>query len=453
MKAFLLLCSLAICTINCLAQTDEPPAPPLTGQEVAENSAPAPRYEDNVRPLSGVQNYDVGTRTEYMNMIVPAFTFSGSYGTNPGYSYGPSGETVWGSTTNLGGSLRLMRGSTNKLFSMSYLGSGELNSYDSNRNTQVHSLEITQSITTGRWTYLVGDTLSYSPNAYGGYTPLLFPGIGTSTPGGGFQPGVTPNDSVLTSQNTQLNNTALGQVTYGLSRVSSLTGSVSYGILRYLDGDFLDNHQLNLTGGFDHRFGRNTMGVSYTYSKFMYDQFEEDFGTHTIHLTYARRIIGRVSLALRGGPSIRSTNAGVFSDTNTDFTGSASLQYAGTKTNYALSYSRAVTGGSGVVIGALTDTVSVSGSAQMTRSLTANASGGYTRNSAIYETYSQIVGAGMNYNTFFIGAGISRQVGRYMSLAMGYRGQRQTSDVRTANFTSHAAVVSLQWRLRPIRLQ
>mgnify|MGYP005813899583 CR=1 FL=1 len=448
MKELLLLFSVMFGAVNVLAQATEPPPPAATGIQ-DEETAP-PRYEDNVRPLSGVQNYDLGTRTEYMNVLIPAFTFSGSYGTNPGYTYGPSGQTVWGSTTNLGGSLKLMKGSAAKLFSMSYMGSGQLNSYNSDLNTQVHSLDLTQSITTGRWTYLLGDTLSYQPNAYGAYAPLLFPGISTGGPGGGFQPGVTPNDTVLTSQNTQLNNTAVGQVTYGLSRASTITGSVSYGVLHYLDGDFLDNRQLNATGGFDHRFGRSTMGIAYTHSRFMYDNIDENFNTNTIHLTYGRRVIGRVSITLEGGPTLQTTNAGSISDTTVDFTGGATLQYAGARTNYALSYNRAVTGGSGVMVGALSDSVSLSATRQLTRVLTGNISGGYSQNSAIN---SDIAVAGLNYKTFFVAAGISQQIGRYLTLGLGYRGQRQTADSAAGNFTSHAAVVSVQWKFRPIRLE
>jgi hypothetical protein len=449
MKTSLLLFSVLLGAVNCLGQATEPPPPAATGVQVADTN-PLPRYEDNVRPLSGVQNFDVGTRTEYMNVLIPAFTFSGSYGTNPGLQSGTQGETVWGYTTNLGGSLDMMRGSAAKLFSMSYRGSAQLNSYNSSLNTQIHSLDMTESITTGRWTYVLGDTLSYQPNAYGAYAPLLFPGIGTGIPGGGLQNGVTPNDTVLTSQNTQLSNTSIGQVTYGLSRASSVTGSVSYGILHYLEGDLLDNRQLNATGGFDHRFGRNTMGVSYTHSRFMYDNIDQNFYTNTIHLTYGRRVIGRFSLSLEAGPTLRTLTTGSNSSTSTDVSGSASFQYTSNRTNFSLGYARAVTGGSGVLIGAITDTVSFSADRRLSHTLSANAAAGYSKNSEI-NTGNTVTGT--DYKTFFVGAGISQQIGRYLSFGLGYRGQRQTSDLAIANLTSHSAVVTMQWRFRPLRLK
>lgn len=449
MKTLLLLFSVLLGAVNCLAQATEPPPPAATGLQDTETTPP-PRYEDNVRPLSGVQNYDVGTRTDHMNVLIPAFTFSGSYGTNPGLQAGTQGETVWGSTTNLGGSLEMMRGSAAKLFSMSYRGSAQLNSYNSDLNTQIHSLDMTESITAGRWTYVLGDTLAYQPNAYGAYAPLLFPGVGTGAPGGGLQSGVTPNDTVLTSQNTQLSNTAVGQITYGLSRASSVTGSVSYGILHYLEGDLLDNRQLNATGGFDHRFGRNTMGVSYTHSRFMYDNIDENFYTNTIHLTYGRRVIGRFSLSLEAGPTLRTITTGTTSTTNTDVSGSASFQYTGNRAGFGLTYARAVTGGSGVMIGAITDSASFSADRRISHTFSTNVNAGYSRNS---EINAGTTGAGTDYKTFFAGAGISQQIGRYLSIGLGYRGQRQTSDLAAANLTSHSAVVSVQWRFRPLRLQ
>lgn len=444
MKSFLLLLSVLVGAATCVAQSTEPPAPAATGVNT-EDSTPPPRYEDNVRPLSGVQNFDVGTRTDRMNILVPAFTMSGSYGTNPGYSFGPQGDTVWGAMTNLGGSLQMMRGNASHLFSMSYLGSAQLNSYNSDLNTQIHSLGLRESITAGRWNFVLGDTFAYQPNAYGANPLLLYPGINTGNPDT-FRPGTGPNDTVLTSQNTQISNTGVGQISYGITRASSITGNVSYGILHYLEGDLLDGRQLNATGGFDHRFGHDAMGVSYTYSRFMYDNVDQTFDTNTVHLTYGHRIIGRFSMALEVGPTFRNIQTGGTSTRDVNVSGSANLQYTGNRSGFGLSYIRAVTGGSGVTVGAITDSVSFSADRKLSREFTGNATAGYSNNSGI-------TGPETGYKTLFVGAGVSRLIGRYLSFGLGYRGQRQTSDSTAANFTSHAAVVSMQWQFRPIRLQ
>lgn len=444
MKSYFLLLTTVLIAATVVAQNAEPPVAPAIG---VEDTAPAParRYEDNVRPLSGVQNFDLGGRVDRMNVLIPAFTMSGSYGTNPANQTGSQGETVWGYTTNIGGSLQMMRGSTARLFSLAYQGSAQLNSYDSDVNTQVHSLDLTQTITSGRWTYVLGNTLAYQPNAYGAHPALLYPGIDSGTPGGELRPGITPNDSILNSPNSQISNTSVGQITYGLSRVSSLTGSFSYGMLHFLEGDLLDTRQLSATGGFDRRFGRNTIGVSYTYSRFMYDHFDESFDTNTIHLTYGRRLLGRFSMTLAAGPTFRNRNTGSMSEVSTDVSGSATLQYASTRSTLAMSYARAVTGGSGVTAGAITDSIAVSGDRKLSRTFSANANAGYTINSEMF-------GAGTDYKTLFVGAGFARTIGRYLTFGLGYRGQQQTGNLASAEFTSHSAVVSMQWRFRPVRI-
>jgi hypothetical protein len=442
MKKYLLLMSIVLVAVGGVAQTEVPEPPVPTSTETAASSAP--RYEDNVRPLSGVQNFDLGNRADRMNVLTPSFTLSESYGTNPGLTFGADDPTVWGSTTNIGGSLRLARGDTRKLLSLSYGGSAQISGYNSDLNTQIHSLEFTQTVTAGRWTYLVGDTFTYQPNAFAANGAFLYPGSDAGT-GSTIQPGIAPDTSILSQQNPQLNNTAIGQVTYGLSRASTVTGSFSYGILHYLEGDFLDTRQLNATGGYDHRFGRNTVGVEYTYSKFMYENLVQNFDTNTVQMTYGRRLLGRFSIALGAGPTFRSANFGGISTHDVDVSGRASLRYAGNRTGLSLSYDRGVTGGSGVTAGAITDSLSASADRNLTPTLSGNFSIGFSKNK------SDSVGA--EFNNVTVGTGVSRSIGRYMSLSLGYRGQRQTGNNASSNLSTHSVVASFMWHFRPVRLQ
>ena len=186
---------------------------------------------------------------------------------------------------------------------------------------------------------MLGDTLTYQPNAFAANGALLFPGSDIATPGSDLKPGTGPNSSVL-AQNKQLSNTALGQISYGLSRSSVLTSSVSYGVLHYLDDNFLDTHEVKVTGGYDHSFGHNTVGVKYTYSKFMYDNVDANFYTNTMQATYGRRIIGRLSFNLGAGPTFRMTTTGATSITDADMSAHAGLMYYGSRTNVQLTYER-----------------------------------------------------------------------------------------------------------------
>lgn len=425
------------------AQSTTPPAPPLSGTVNTAETTPPPRYEDNVRPLGGVQNFDLGSRTELFNLLTTAFDFSQSYGTNPGLQTGTGGETAWGGTTNVGGTLQLMRTDTAQHFSLSYRGAAQLNSYNSDLNTQIHALHLSESINAGRWNYVLGNDLSYEPNAFGANPPIMFPG--TDFVGGGFRPGVGPDSTIFTEQNTRLTNTTVGQVTYGLSRISSLTANVSYGILHYTNNDFLDTRQLTSTANYNHRFGRNTIGMGYTYSRFMYSAADENFDTHAAEFSYGRRVIGRVSIEVAAGPTFTRIHLGPISSLDITANARSTLKYVGTRTTLSLGYSRAVTAGSGITPGALTDNVYGTASRRLSQSVRVNLSVGYARNVGTESAST--------YNSVYAATDITRDIGRYLSMSLGYAGQRQTSDIGAANLSSHAAVVSLHWRFRPVRLQ
>jgi hypothetical protein len=443
MKKQLVLASVLLIAACGFGQTADPQSVPA-GPVETENASTAPRYEENVRPLSGVQNYDLGYRADRFNLLTPSFAFSEAYGTNPGLSFGTNTEPVWASTTTVGGSLDMERGNARRLFTTSYQGSGQFSSYDSSLNTHLHKFDVTQSVQSGRWDFLIGDAVTYQPNAYGASAPLIYAGNQVPTDSG-FSPGVTPNSTILTQQANQISNTAVGQLSYGLSRMSVLTANGSFGILRYLDGGFLDSKQFTAGGGFDHKFGRNTVGVSYNYARFMYDGLAPDFDTNTVQLTYARRVVGRFTFAIGAGPMITKITTGSVTDTQLDVSARASFEYAGNRSRMGIGYTRGVTGGSGLTPGAVTDSITGSGERQLTRSVSWNFAGGFSRNSATLTA--------TEFNTVYVSTGIAHLVGRYVSISMGYRGQKQTSNSSIQDLSTNAVVASVVWHFRPVRLR
>lgn len=440
MKTKVFLLSFVLTSAFAVAQSTQPPS------TAVEAEAPIPRFEDNIRPLSGVQDYDLGTRTEKLNTLSPSLSISESYGTNPGLIVDATNKTTWGSVTNLGGALRLAKGNGPKLFTLDYRGTGQINSYDSDRNTQIHALNFVGQVQSGRWTYVVGDDLSYQPNAYGAYNSLLYPGVGSSISGSDIQPGVTTGNGILSSTGSkQFTSATFGQVNYQLSRKSEITFNGTFNLLNYIEGPYLDTRQYTGTVAYDHRFRRDTLGVSYSYSKLTYSGVDEDFDVNTVHLTYGRRIIGRYSIMLGIGPSFQRTNFTTGSVNNVYVSGEATLRYAGTWAATSISYMRSVTGGSGIVTGAMTDSIAASLDKKLSRNVSMNLGGGYTYNTGHTST--------SEFKNFYVSGGISRQVGRYVIVALGYRGQQQFGNATYEEIRSHAAVASLIWNLKPIRLR
>ena len=126
------------------------------------------------------------------------------------------------------------------------------------------------------------------------------------------------------------------------------------------------------------------------------------------------------------------------------------------RTNVAANYSHGVSGGGGVLAGALADTVSGSVSRQWTRTLNASGNVGYSRNSGL-----GVVGnATPNHQTYdywFVGVDVSHPWGRELSLQGSYHLQYQNSNSSFCvgvtcgtNVIVHEFSFGVGWRRQPI---
>jgi hypothetical protein len=429
-----------IATLAGAQSTQAPPSPAVSG--TAQDTPSTPTYEPSDRPLSGVQNQDIGISSESRNTLVPYFTMSTGWVSNaPRIT---QNNAVEGSgLTSLSGSISLLRDSRNDLTSLSYTGGGQIYTLDSSLNSQFHRFDFSQRFIAGRWTFLVADGMTYQADAFVSTPALLFPGLPNGPGGVGYKPGVSPNETIIGQNIPRINNSSSGQVTYGFSRATSLTANASYGLLHYFDAGFLNTKQLGTGAGLDHRFGRNTVGVNYNFSRFTYDNFAERFDSHSIQAMFSRVLTGRWSFQAGGGPSIVVTGFGPFSSSKVYGGGTVGFQYHRQKSDIGILYGRAVTNGAGVAPGAITDTLGLTLSRRLSRTVMANVSGGYARNSGLFDN--------SGFNTFNVGAGLSRDIGRYSSASLGYSLQRQTGTAYPG-LTNQGVTVSFRWGVKPIVL-
>lgn len=418
---------------------EQAPTPAVSG--AVQDSTAAPTYVPSDKPLSGVEYQDIGASSASRNIFSPSFTVSSGWVSNAprltkGSSYDGSG------LTSLSGTIQLNRDSKNNVTSLSYTGGGQIYSADSGLNGQFHALNVSEQFIAGRWTFLVADALTYQNDAFVTAPSLLAPGL-PGYGGFGYKPGVVPDESLIGQNIARINNASSGQFTYGFTRKTTLTGNFSYGVLHYIDAGFLNSNQWNAGGGLDHRFGRNTVGVNYSLTRFSYENYFEEFDSHNVQVVFSRVLTGRWSFQAGGGPSIVVTNFGPVRDTKVYGGATAGFHYHRSNSDIGIRYSRAVTNGAGVVPGAITDSVGVELSRKLTRAMSANLSGGYARNSGIY------VNSG--FNTFYAGTGISHQLGRYSTASIGYSLQRQTGS-NYPGLINQGVTVSLRWGFRPIVL-
>jgi len=415
------------------------------------------------RPLTGVQNLTLGSSEASRNMLLFGFNVGETADSN---ALLQNGSTAWQAVTSVSGNLALQRTTQRNELDLRFSGGGVFYTQQAYQNSAFTNFEISDSMTLNRWNILVSNSVGYFPESpiynafptFGGYNYNPFNYL---TNPGNLVPGLTPSQSIYTTQTQRLTYTAAGQVQYGLSPRSSVTASASFGLLQFFDFDFLNGKQLNVTTGYNRNLtAKDTLAVSYSYGRFWYDQSDFYFYSHTVYLSYARRLAGRLALRVYGGPQFVYSKG--LSQQDTFGSGGVSLNYQLSRTALGLTYSHGVTGGSGVLVGASTDSVNASANRNLTRLWSGSANISYNRNSNLYaiSTVPGVTGlTGTDYSNIGVGGSVSHPLGRAANVFFGYTYQHQTSGTVctttncTNNFNRHLITAGFSWQARPVRLQ
>jgi hypothetical protein len=313
---------------------------------------------------------------------------------------------------------------------------------------------------------MFGDQLSYtsqSPFGFGGLGGLNNLGVGLGNGVGStsqFRPGFLPDQSILINGSPQLSNAAIGEVDYALSHRSSLTFAGSYDNLYFVNSGFHAGSSAAFQGGYNHSLDRmNSIAVFYGFSEFMFGNLAQKIQNHSVQISYARRITGRLSFQVGAGPMVelfRSPLAGP--GTVATWTASASLNYQHRHTGTALNYNHLATGGSGVLAGASTDLFSGSMNHSFNRDWEGEVSSGYSRNHALQQTTPNA--STISPQGWFATARVSRHFVRYGSLYVSYGVSGETGlgavctlPACTANSLAHTVAIGYNWGLRPVVLE
>jgi hypothetical protein len=369
-------------------------------------------------------------------------------------------------STFLTGRLALDRSSGRSSLALDYLTGGSFSNDSNQGNSGIQSLNFCDRITLGRWSTMFGDQLSYtsqSPFGFGGLGGLnnlgvsLGTGLGVSSQ---FRPGFLPDQSVLIYGSPQLSNGVIGEVDYALSHRSAVTFAGSYDVLDFVDAGFQNSHSFSLQGGYNYLLDRlNSIAVFYRFSDITFSHGSQAIQDHSVQFSYARRITGRLSLQVAGGPDVQlyqAPLAGPSTIWTWAVSGALSYQYRGA--NIELNYSRLVTGGSGVLQGSQTGLISSSFSHNFNKDWKGSLSGGYSNNQALQQTTPN--GNSVSVQAWYATAQVNRQFVRYGSLYISYgvSGQTGLADVCSltacqANSLTHTVTLGYNWGLRPIVLE
>lgn len=330
--------------------------------------------------------------------------------------------------TTLSGSLGYLSSSPNKPFSLVYSGGylySSVQGYPTSSTFQ--NLAASQVLATKNWNFVVDDAVSYLPESP--TTGLSgIPGLGDI----GVVPvqiGDEPTQSILTNYATRVGNGLNGGATRTISRSLSINGSASWQILHFSGNEGIDSTEEMGSAGPTYRIDARSSAsasVVYAYTNNTYLGNSYPFESEGINLQYQRQVSRFFSVNVTAGPqrTFGSGSTASLIPSQTTVVGSAGINYARRGTSASVSFSRATNAGSGVLFGALTDTLVGTVRRQFSRNWQGALTASYSKSTAL----EQIPGFDQNYQGIYGGGQLSRRLGRSFSGYFSYTAVTQSEE-------------------------
>jgi hypothetical protein len=423
---------------------------------------PAQLGPDN-RPLTGIQDLSLGVPLDRHSYWQPHAEVDFTADSEPPVSGTGGGWTTW---TTLVGGVDLHRYSGQSELTFEYLGGGVFSNDGSAGNGVIQDANFDAQFSFRRWTLTLIDELRYTPElAFGN---VGFGGIASYLPVPVSLP-FGDAETILNAFGQRLTNATGAQADVKLSRKSSLTFSGGYSELYFFDQDLLNSTAIYAQAGYNHQLGRtDSIGVSYVYNGFRYSNFAQSIDTHSALLSYGRQITGRLAFQIAAGPEYAqfatdiscqtagSTTSSCGSSNQLLWSLNTSLNYRLEKTGFTAAYSHGVVGGSGVLAGAIGDSVLGTISRQISRTFSGAIDFGYSRNKGLAVPIANFPTQNGTFDYWTAGANLTHPWGRTAQLFLGYQFQYQNSNSTFCtgtgcggSYTRNLITIGLGWRARP----
>jgi hypothetical protein len=418
------------------------------------------------RSLTGAQTFSLGELPTRHSYWQPHVDFTSTISSNGLSSTTNTGWTTW--STFYGG-IDVHRIAGNSNLSALYSGGASVSNDGSANNGIIQNLRFGDTLAYRRATLSLFDQLSYLPeNAFGSQ----FGNIGTPLGSGsiGLQPGLALGQSILTASGQRLSNSLVPEVDVKLTGRTSLTFVGNYSLLHFFDNGLLNSYSAGVQAGYDHQMTRkDTIGLSYGFTAYRYSNFNQSIDDHIVHITYGRRVTGKLAFQIAAGPEYTSFTTPITTGstgTGTPTTGSTShlywslnttLTYQLRRTGLGLSYAHGVSGGSGVQAGSIGDTVTGSATRQLSRTFSGNLNVSYARNNGLTVKAPGSITPNQTFDYWSGNVGLTHPIGRTMNVGLNYLAQYQNSNSSFcvgptcgSSFVVHQILVSVGWRDHPI---
>lgn len=432
---------------------------PLVNSAVQENESNNALTPD-LTPLTGVQTPTLGSPPVLHSYWEPGIQWSGSIQSN---SYNQTANSSWLMNNYIIGNLSLLQAWRGSQLAVNYSGGGFLSTDSTQGNGYYHQLALSQTIRRNRWLVQILDQFSYLPQSsfgFGGGTSLGVPGTGGST--GPVIPGMgnsyVPNQSIFASVGPRYTNSSSLQVTYTTSARGSITLSGSYGVLNFIDSGNVNNDITTGTIGYNYTLTRqDTIGAFYRFSAFHFSGQPAAYGDHSANIAYGRKLTGRLALQLYGGPDFTTSRVSTNGKTVTyGVNTGANLTYGFENGGVSAGYTHGISGGSGVLTGSSGDQLNFGANHKLGRIWSGQLNMGYSHYTPIANVTQAI---SQSYNTWTVGGGVSRDLGRNATFSIAYNATIPDYGVSgctgagcNSSQTYQYVTVNFQWHTRPFVL-
>ena len=334
------------------------------------------------------------------------------------------GSGVYAGTT-LGGNLGYISKSENNPFSVVYSGGVTFGNIPGNSTAQLYqNIAASQVFRTRSWVFVASNSFSFLPN-----TPVSglsgVPGVG-DVGATTVQTGVGPNQTIFTNNSERISNTTQGSATWQTTASLDFEGSANYQILKFRGSNpGFNTNSWGANFGPNYRIdARNSIGASAFYSQQSYPGFQNyRIETEGATVNYNRAWTRRLSTTVALGPARTHGITTVPIPSQTFISGSASATYATRTTGLYASYNRSVNGGSGVIFGALSDSVTVGMNRPINRDWIMGLDLGYSHNVGL----APILGVTPSYDSIFGAAQVSRRLTDTLSMYASYTAVSQSA--------------------------
>jgi hypothetical protein len=439
--------------------------PPLQGygdQDTNGDQQSAAMLNPDTQPLTGVQIPTIGSPEMRHSYWIPGFQY-GNFVRSSALNQLASSD--WNTTSYVAGNLSLLEAWSHSQLSVNYSGGGSFSTDKSQGNDYYHQLGLVQVFNGQRWQLSFIDQFTYLPQSqfgFGAASNLATPGVGgplgPSLPS--LQTNYQPNQSIFTSVGPRYSNSITTQVAYAVGPRGSVTLSGSYGILRFVQAGNIDTNDSIFSTGYNYALSqKDTIGVLYRFSGYRYIGNPQAINDHTAQLAYGRKITGRLALQLFGGPEVATFRVPFGSTTNRiSGSGGGNLTYVLSRSSLSLTYNHGISGGSGQFTGSNADQLQGTINRQLSRVWQGNVTFGFARNTGLgLFNLSQV---SQTYDSWFIGGGLSRPLGRTANFTFGYAAYLQNSRLPVCaagtcgtSYLQHQISLGFQWHTRPLVLR